>query len=196
MKKLITFLLITLPIFAFGQVGSSLSVIDERPEYIKAVEKLVLYTQRNWDFNDYLKTVYSFRVNNNLYLLSYEDCNGCKRLDSKELIRNLYIYKLDSKTLTWTIASDVVKTDYYRVNNQRKHEYSYYYEKCNKDLSGTVHTKDSVNQGSVKVLENGNVEMIIMFFDRKYDDYWTEDYLQWMKVTLIPTVNNNYKVKR
>jgi hypothetical protein len=191
MRKFIALLLIVLPIFALGQVGS----IDERPEYIRAGEQLILCTQRNWNFNEYLKTVYSFHANNNLYLLSYEDCNGCKRLNSKELIRNLYLYKLDNKTLTWTIASDVVKTDYYRVNNQKKHEYSYYYDKCNKDLSSTVHTKDGVNQGSVIVHDNGNVEMVIIYFNRKYDDYWTKDYFQWMKVIFIPTNNNNYLVK-
>jgi hypothetical protein len=159
--------------------------------------------KNNWDFNDYLKTVYSFRANGNLYLLSYEDCDDYNRpltfvkdVRGDEITRNLYLYKLDNTTQTWTIASDVVKTDYKRCNSQGKQEYSYYYPFCNYDLSGAVRTKDGVNQGSIKVLDNGNVEMIIIYFDRKYDDDNGEDYFQWMKVTFTPTNNNNYKVKQ
>lgn len=198
-KTIIILLLIALPIIIFGQVGNSLKVFDEDAEFIKANREIVQFAKRDWNINEYLNTVYSFRANKNLYLLSYEDCDNCNRLlttNDNEIIRNLYLYKLDEYTLTWRIASDIIKIDYRRFNDEDKQEYGYYYRYCNHDLSGAVRTKDGVNQGSVKILENGNVEMIIIYFKREYNDEKSRDYFQWMKVTLIPTTDNNYIVKR
>jgi len=203
MKKLITILLIFQSTLTFSQVGESLSVFSEESEYFKASRLMIKCIQNDWNFNAWLETKYSFRANGNLFLLSYEHQEDYrnniflkykKGISGAEKTRKIYLYKLDYNTLTWSIASDVIKTDYFRCDEHGNNEYSYYYSEIN-DLSDAVSIRDGVNQGSVNVLDNGNVEIVLIYFERKFGEHWTDDDYKWVKIKLIPTKDNFYKVK-
>ena len=201
MKNIIKIFLIFLSINVFAQTGNSLSVFRNQPEYIEATKTIIECVKNNWDVNEYFNDVYSFHANNNIYLLSYENQEDYNRpltyilnVRGDEIIRNLYLYKIDKYTLSWSIASDVIKIDYIRCNNVGNSAYSYYYSR-RKDLSPVTHINDGINHGSITILENGYVNIIIPYFEKNYDDVH-KDYLRSMIVTLIPTDNNNYIIKQ
>lgn len=203
MKNIITILLVILiSSKIFCQIGYSLSVFEDKPEFVKASNSILQFKQKNWDFNDYVEQVYAFYINDELYVLSYEnDCSNCQQeygrflkyneYHGDSIGRNLRLFHLNVRNNIWEFASDIIKTDYRKSDTKGVITYSFYYP-YRKDLSDLVHINDNVSKGSISILDNGNIEMTIMYFEREYGK--DRDKLKWMKVLLKPKGNNYYNL--
>ena len=203
MKKIIGLLVILMfGVNAFGQFAGNVlcDFFDEKPTVIKVIDEI-----KNWGYsNQYMDLyTYSFKVDNKIYVLSYDTSSSWNRyltyVKGKRgdvIERNVYLFCVENNT--WSLASDIIKTDFRKVDDQGIASYDYYYPK-RKNFSDVIrNVKNGVGNGYVKKLDDGSVQILLISFtcsnnnssDSKYYDY------RWDIFILTPNSNGFYTVKK
>ena len=195
MKKIIGLIgILLLTANSFGQIsGQQLCWFREKATVLRVVNQL-----EQWGYaNQYLDIyAYSFVIDNKIYVLSYDTTSPTyvKKNGYSILERNVYLFCIENNT--WKPASDVVKTDFYRVDSQGIASYEYYYPTRVNFSEVVRNVKDGVSNGYVMKLDDGSVQILLVSFtcSNQNQNYSNYDY-RWDIFTLTPNGNGFYTVR-
>jgi len=155
-----------------AQLGQTLSVFTDKPQYVQTKQILDANTTNLIELGYYLTNhTYSFTYENDLYMLSYSNDQN-RELNYKYLIkgdgiyRELYVYKLNKCHQYWEKVSESIKTDYRKCDSLGRISYSYYYPR-RLDIQELV-GKNTISKGSININEN-IVIITLLYFEKSYN---------------------------